>query len=109
MFNALAWMWLIPVFVLRDEWVRVLVLIQVPKRVIHLSVLCFICSNVEQQVVHRSMTLWHVPIPDGDIWCLQFLPAGKSSFFNILDGIGVGSNSLFFDIADETVACLGRY
>ena len=96
------------VFVLGCEWIRILCLIKVSKRMVHLPVLCFVCSNVHQQVVHSLVALWHLPVADGYLWRLQGFPCRKSSLFDVFDGVGVSPHSLLFDIAHEAVTCLRR-
>jgi hypothetical protein len=52
----------LPVLEVADKWVRIFDLVEVAKRVIDTSMTSLICSNVEDQVFHRSVAFWHVPV-----------------------------------------------
>lgn len=50
------------IFVLADEWVWVLRLVEVTKRVVDSSVSGLISPDVEDQVLHRTVLFWHLPV-----------------------------------------------
>ena len=106
-FNALAWMRLRLIFVLGNEWVGILLRVQISERMVDLSVLRFICSDVHQQVPHRLVSLRHIPVSNSNFGCLQSLPSWQSAFIDILDCESVRLDSFLFDVADEAMAGLG--
>lgn len=108
MLNSFAWVWLRWFCVLGNEWIRILLLVQVSQRMIDLPVLRFIRPNIEQQVPHRLFSLRHIPVPNRNLWCLQSLPSGEFAFVNVLNCHGVRFDGLLFDVADKAVAGLRR-
>jgi hypothetical protein len=88
--EALARMRLLRVPVFAHEGVGVLLLVEISKCVIDLAVLALVRTNfdllakrsrciwtmltVEKKIAHGSVTLWHLPVVDGDLRSLHLLP-----------------------------------
>lgn len=104
MLEVLCWMRIALVLVFGCEWIWIELLIKVTERVIDLTVLGFVGTDVKQQVTHCSMALRHVPVLDGDVWCLHLLEHWKLAAVNVRDGPRVSEDSFFFQIADEAMA-----
>ena len=94
--------------VLAHEWVRIAVLLQVAKRVVHLAVLGLVGANVQQQVSHGPLVLRHVPIFNGDLGCRELLPARQLPGIEVADGLGVGPDRLLLQVPDEAMTDLWR-
>jgi hypothetical protein len=76
--------------------------------VIDLPVLCFVCADVQQQVLHRLFPFGHIPVPNGNFWCPQRAPSWYFALINVLDCACVRLDSLFFNVADKAVAGFRR-
>ena len=91
------------VLVLALVRVRIARLVQVAEGMVDLPVFRLICSDIEQQVLHLVLVFWHLPVMDGDFWCLQLGPFGELAIFDFLDGAGVGDDGLFLQVPDKAV------
>lgn len=97
------------ILVFRDVRVGVVVLIEVAQGVVDLSVLRLIGPNVEEQVSHRALAFGHVPVLDGDVWGLHFLPHRETASVDVFDFAGVGDHGFFFEVANKAVAGSWRH
>ena len=88
---------------------RELKYVALTESVVDLAVFCLICSDIQQQVPHRLMTFRHIPVADGNIWCLQVVPFWQMSVVHIFNGKGVCICGLLFQVSDESVARRRRH
>lgn len=95
------------ILVLTHIRIRIIPLIQIAQRMIHLAMLALVCANVQKQVAHRSVAFGHVPVLDSDVGGGHFLPHGQTAGIDVGDFAGVGDYCFFFEVADEAVAGCG--
>jgi len=76
--------------------------------VVDITMIGLIGSNGQDDISHRG-ALVESPIGDGELGSRLDLPRGEGGAFgvNLVDSMGVSSNSLLFDVTHESVAELG--
>jgi len=94
--------------VFAHERVRIKVLIQVPKRVIDLSMLRLVGPHIVDQIPHHPVSLGQLPVVNCNLRRLHVLPQGQFASLEISDAMRVCYDCLLLKVADESVAGLGR-
>lgn len=87
-----------------DERVRVSVLVEIAQSVVDFSVFGFVCPDVEEQVTHRPVAFWHVPISHRNLRRFELLPLRQLPSVNICNGARVGNDGFLLEKTDKAVA-----
>ena len=106
MFNSFARVRYARVFVRAHEGVGILVLVQITKRVVDLSMLRLVCSDIEEKVFHSPLSLGYAPVVCCEIRDheLRVCPLWEFPGVDILNSERVREHGLFLEVADEAVA-----
>ena len=85
------WLWWLAILVNAYERVRVVLGAQVAKSVIDTTVDSLIRTDVEDEITHGSIFLWHLPILDCYVGNLEagIGPLGKAALVHLLDAASI--------------------
>jgi len=94
---------------LADKGVRIFGLVEVTECVVDTSVDGFVSPDVKDQVLHRAVLLWHLPVLDSNVGNakLGVVPLGQVTVLDLLNAAGVGMDGLLLKISDKSVNNLG--
>ena len=70
-------------------------MVEVAEGMVDLAVLGLVGPDIEHQVANGSMTLGHIPVPDGNLGRFELLPFGQFPTIDIGNDPGVRQDCFF--------------
>lgn len=97
------------IFIQADKRVGVLLLVQVAQSVVDTAMAGLVGPDIQDQILHRAMTLGHIPVRHGNVGHLEFGvgPLGEVSFVELVDTARIRVHGFLLEVAYEAVANSG--